>query len=68
MSVSLAAIQGMVMGVFIGTIYHLSHDHTDFGADGVLQHFLPMLITAMAGCALLFVLAAIAWNRLTNRT
>ena len=60
----LAATMGTVTGIFIATAWHFSHDHVGYSPDELVSHFVPYLIAATAGFAVLFAIAATVWNRL----
>jgi ABC-type Fe3+-siderophore transport system permease subunit len=46
---------GAVVGVTLSTIHHLLHDHSNWTAEKILwDHFVPEMLTAMVGGAILF--------------
>jgi hypothetical protein len=60
----LAAIMGIVTGIFIAIAWHFSHDHAGYTPDELVWHFVPQLIAATMGFAILSAGAATVWNRL----
>jgi cbb3-type cytochrome oxidase subunit 3 len=60
----MAAALGFLTGVFVATIYHLSHDHSAYSPDALIEHFVPQFIRAATACALLLAFAAVILNRL----
>ena len=63
----MAAVLGFMTGIFVATIYHLSHDHAGYTPAALGEHFVPRLIATVSACALLFALAAAIHNRLMRK-
>ena len=51
-STLLLAGTGAVVGVFLATIRHLLHDHSGLTAEEALWHFIPQMLAAMVGGAI----------------
>jgi flagellar biosynthesis protein FliQ len=66
-SIPLAAVVGFVVGIFLATLRHFSHDHPDFTPTALVEHFVPHLIVTVTACALLFALAAASHNRFMRK-
>jgi hypothetical protein len=63
----MVAVLGFMMGIFVATIYHFSHDHTGLSPEELVRHFIPRLLGVVTGCTTLSVLAATAHNRLKRK-
>jgi lysylphosphatidylglycerol synthetase-like protein (DUF2156 family) len=66
-SIPLAAVVGFMVGIFLATLRHFSHDHPGFTPTALVEHFVPHLIVTVTACALLFALAAAFHNRLMGK-
>jgi len=63
---ALLVVLGTVVGIFIATIWHLSHDHRHLLREEVRWHFVPELLVAMVAGATLFGGVSVIrswWNR-----
>ncbi len=63
----MAALLGFIVGVFVATFQHLSHDHHGHTPAALVEHFVPYLIVTVTACALLFALAATILNWLMRK-
>jgi len=61
--VAIAAMPGAVLGILAAMAYHVLHDQSRLPFADVLPHFLPQLITACFGGALVIGWAALTYDR-----
>jgi lysylphosphatidylglycerol synthetase-like protein (DUF2156 family) len=66
-SIPMAALVGFMVGIFLATFRHFSHDHPGFTPTTLVEHFFPCLIATVSICALMFALAAAFHNRLMRK-
>ncbi|QRM27360.1 hypothetical protein [Microvirga sp. VF16] len=66
-SIPMAAVLGFLIGVFLATIRHLSHAHSGYTPDALVEHFVPQLIGTVTVCALVSALAAMILDRLMRK-
>lgn len=53
-NIPLFGVAGTIVGIFIATIRHLSHDHRNMLREEVRWHFVSEMLVAMVAGAILF--------------